>query len=91
MPASLLDSLMQQSEADVRAKLNQVRSPALFRLRADVTTIPTSGLIMAMVTGGAQLMGEEEIALPQPELEVVIAATMMLLGDEIDRRFPIPK
>lgn len=90
MAASLLENMMAKTEDQVRAQLAKVSTPSLDRLRAEIKTMPMSSLLMAFVTGGGQLVGDEELKMDKQELEIVLAAYVVVLGDEVDRRFPVP-
>jgi len=92
MSISLVDSLGGDIDA-LRDSLRSLRSPSLDLLRAEVGSTPTSGLLTAlMMTSAGQIpLTPEEKKLQPYEIERIAAAIMLALGDEIDRRIPIPK
>jgi hypothetical protein len=97
MAASLVDGLRQLSPEEeeiqqMHEQLKAVRSPSLDGLRTSVKQMPTSALIGALVFIPHQPpLTEEEMQLPVEAINLIVMAMSAEIGEEIDRRMPVPK
>lgn len=80
------------SEAELRQQLESESSPALDKLRAEAPAMRTSHLIVLLTDAKAftRVLDEDGDlgALDAARVERLVAAGMLAVCDEIDRRFP---
>lgn len=84
-------SLEGMNEEQMREYLNSVQSVRLDELRESLRTMRTSELLVwftnpAVVAG---TLGQDTDATEPQELQLLVAAAMLALSDEIDRRLPV--
>lgn len=93
-------SLLELPENELRAKISALNSPALSKLRANVRVARTSVLI-SWFMNPAQILddlcvaefGKRMVDLDRAQakrIDAVLAGTALAIGDEIDRRIPVP-
>jgi hypothetical protein len=83
------------TEAEVRKVLEGLKTPTLDRLRENVRQMRTSA-ILELTTTPSKLIQRLDLS-PSPfgnnaqQEQAIVAAALLTLTDEIDRRIPIPK
>lgn len=95
--------MMTEAEVNAREALAKVHTPKLDELRTAVPKMRTSELLGLIVNaealidalGGVEVLNEDDPGPPKfkytrAEEALIAAAALLALGNEIDRRIPVP-
>jgi hypothetical protein len=78
-----------QTQEEVRAFLKNIQHPKLNAFRKTMTTQPFSSLISWVANPQAIMAMFEDKNIGDDQFEVVCAAAMLAISDELDRRMPV--